>query len=111
MLLHLTFDHRALKDEAKKRGYEEQDFTEWINCEVAGYERRKAYPVEPWAVSDIFRFVYCNEVLKVELALIEGYRLILYHDCEAYPVCPVKVPIKSIQSRDDSPRLLVEKSC
>ena len=102
MLLHLTLDHSALRNGAEKRGYEEQEFTEWINCEVAGYQIQGPYFREPWAVSDIFRFIYCNEVLKVELAIIEGQALILYHDCDRYPESPVKVPIKAIQSREKS---------
>ena len=104
MLLRLTLDHDVLKDEAKKRGHEEQDFTEWIYCKVPGYQRERPYAKEPWAVSELSdaEFLYCGEVLTVELAIIEGDRLILYHDCDRYPDSPVKVPIKAIRLQEKS---------
>ena len=104
MLVKLTFDHSALKDEAKKRGYEEQDFTEWIYCRVPGYRIDLVTWNEPWAVSDLsdVEFIYCNEPLTIELAIIEGDRLILWHDCDRYPDSPIKVWIKSIRSQEKS---------
>ena len=47
MLLELRFDHSALKDEAKSRGYEEQGFTELMVCQVPGYQVSGAYAKEP----------------------------------------------------------------
>ena len=99
MLLEITLDHSALKSEAKNRGYEEQRFTEALYCEVPGYQTIGFYYKEPWAVSGIDKFVYCNENLTVDLAVIEGKTLILYHDCDRYPDSPIKVPIKSICRR------------
>ena len=100
MLLELRFNHRALKDEAKERGYEEQGFTELMVCQVPGYQMNEVYSKEPWALLGIDEFVYCNESLTVELAVIEGRTLILYHDCLHYPESPVRVPIKSIRSQE-----------
>jgi len=104
MLLRLTLDHDALKDEAKKRGYEEQDFTEWIYCRVPGYQASGPYSREPWAVSELsdVEVIYCNEVLTIELAIIEGDRLILYHDRDRYPDSPVSVRIKAIRLQEKS---------
>jgi len=50
-------------------------------------------------LSDV-EFIYCNEPLTIELAIIEGDRLILWHDCAQYPDSPVSVWIKSIRSQD-----------
>ena len=104
MLLKLTFDHSSLQDEAKKRGYVEQSFTESIYCQVPGYQASGPYAKEPWAVSALsdVEFVYCNESLTVEMAVIEGKTLILYHDCDRYPDSPIKVPIKAIRSQEKS---------
>ena len=101
MLLKLTFDHKVLKDEAKERGYKEQSFTESIYCKVLGYQVDEVYSKEPWAVSDLsdVEFIYCNESLAIELAIIEGKTLIIYHDCDRYPESPVRVPIKAIRSQ------------
>ena len=100
MLLELRLDHSALKAEAEKRGYEEQSFTELMVCQVPGYQMNEIYSKEPWALLGIDEFVYCNEVLTVELAAIEGRTLIIYHDCDRYPESPVRVPIKSIRSQE-----------
>ena len=104
MLLRLTLDHSALKDEAKKRGYEEQSFTESIHCRVPGYRVDLVTLNEPWAVSELsdVEFIYCNEVLTIELAIIEGDRLILYHGCDRYPDSPVSVWIKAIRLQEKS---------
>ena len=100
MLLELRFDHSALKAEAKERGYEEQSFTELMVCQVPGYQMNEVYSKEPWALLGIDEFVYCNEDLTVELAVIEGKTLIIYHDCDRHPDSPIKVPIKSIVAQE-----------
>ena len=89
MLLKLTFDHSALH----------LKFTEYLFCQVPGYQASGAYAKEPWAVLGIAKFIYCSETLTVELAIIEGNRLIIYHDCDRYPFSPVRVLIKSIRSQ------------
>ena len=111
MLLRLTLDHSDLKDEAKKRGHEEQSFTESIYCRVPGYQASGPYSREPWAVSELsdVEFIYCNEVLTIELAIIEGDRLILYHDCAQYPDSPVSVWIKAIRSQEKKPSAIGSK--
>ena len=111
MLLELRFDHSALKDEAKSRGYEEQGFTELMVCQVPGYQVSGAYAKEPWALLGIDEFVYCNEDLTVELAVIEGKTLILYHDCDRYPDSPVRVPIKAIRSQEKKLSVSGVKQC
>ena len=111
MLLKLTFDHSALKDEAKERGYEEQSFTELMVCQVPGYQMNEVYSKEPWALLGIDEFVYCNEVLTVELAVIEGKTLIIYHDCDRYPESPVRVPIKAIRSQEKKLAVSGVKQC
>ena len=103
MLLHLTFDHNVLKREAKDRGYKEPRFTESIYCEVAGYEEKNRYPVEPWVVTGFTRFVYCNEAVTVDFAKMDGKRFYVFHDCDRYPYSPIVVTIKSIYRRDDYP--------
>ena len=103
MLLQLTFDHSDLKSEAKDRGYKEPRFTESIYCEVLGYEEKNLYPVEPWVVSGLIRFVYCNEAVTVEFAKMDGKRLYVFHDCDCYPVSPIVATIKSIYRRDAYP--------
>ena len=102
MLLRLTFDHSALRDEAKERGYEKQGFTESEDVEVPGYQAKGPYSKEPWAISGLTKFIYCSEMLYVELAFIEDKTktLILYHDCQDYPDSPVKVPIQAIQPQE-----------
>ena len=103
MLLQLTFDHSALKTEAKDRGYKEPRFTESLYCQVSGYEKREAYPGEPWAVSGFSRFVYCDEAVTVNFAAMDGKRLYVYHDCDQYPCSPIVVTVQSAVKRDAYP--------
>ena len=109
MLLKLTFDHRVLKNEAKERGVDAGYFTEWLHFEVPGYQVEGPYSKEPWAVPGFTKFCYCNEILTVELAIVEGKTLILYHDRKTYPDSPVKVPIRSIRSQEKSLSISGEK--
>ena len=103
MLLQLTFDHSALKKEAKDRGDWETRFTESIYCDVPGYEDRETYPGEPWAVSGFTRFVYCGEAVAVDFARMDGKRLYVYHDCDRYPYSPIVATIQSAVKRDAYP--------
>ena len=106
LLLRLELDHSAIKFEAKSRGYGEQCFTESLYCQVTGYQTVSSDVEEVWDVSGFSKFLYCDEVLEVTIATIEGGRLCIHHDCRDYPENPIYVPIASATEHDRYPSIL-----
>ena len=106
MLLKLILDHSATKAEAKLQGSGEECFTESLYCQVTGHQTTSSDVEKSWDVSGFREFLYCDEVLKVTTATIEGGRLCIYHDCPDYPESPIYVPIASATEHDRYPSIL-----
>jgi hypothetical protein len=106
LLLRLILDHSAIKFEAESRGYGEQCFTESLYCHVTGYQTVSSDVEEVWDVSGFSEFLYCDEVLEVTIATIEGGRLCIHHDCRDYPENPIYIPIASVTEHDRYPAIL-----
>lgn len=105
-MLRLILDHSAVKAKAKLRGYGEQSFTESLYCQVAGHQTTSSDAEEIWDVSGFSEFLYCDEVLLITVAMIEGGRLCMHHDSRDYPENPIHVPIASVTEHDRYPSIL-----